>query len=493
MAEPGPRYSFDPLERRGVLLGLQPVQLLTVAVSAVAAFVADRLLARHGGHAIAGLLLLGGATSALWTRYGRPVSAWSVEAVSWFARRAGGPVLDDRPLQGIATRGSRESHLAAPVVGRRHRTTSPPGVSLALLDSEPGRPIGVVVDRRHGRWVATLPVKGRSFSLLDPADQARKLDGWRVALNSLGRPGTAVRRVQWIERSSPDGSGDLVSATQSMSTIGYAEGAASSYRDLIGRAAPAQLHETYVCVAVDGPPDIASAQGRRSEQVLRREVRLLEGQLRNADLAPAQPFDAHLLTRSISATYELDRPGEQRSGTSSTRGGAGSWPWPVAEDEHWSHVRSGRYYHATYWIADWPRVDVNPDFLTPLLVCEGRRTVSLVMAPVAPDRAAREVRSARAADAADEQLRSRAGFLPSARRGRETEGVMRREAELAEGHAEFRFSGYVTVHALGPDSLELACAEAEHAAQTAHLELRRLFGRQREALGWTLPMARGLR
>jgi hypothetical protein len=93
---------------------------------------------------------------------------------------------------------------------------------------------------------------------------------------------------------------------------------------------------------------------------------------------------------------------------------------------------------------------------------------------------------------ADEELRTRAGFLPSARRGREAEGVMRRESELAEGHADYRFSGYVTVTAADRDGLEAACVATEQAAQSAHLDLCRLYGRQAEAYTWTLPLARGL-
>lgn len=164
----------------------------------------------------------------------------------------------------------------------------------------------------------------------------------------------------------------------------------------------------------------------------------------------------------------------------------------MATDEAWSALRSDDTWHATYWISEWPRVEVNPDFLTPLLLCDGRRTVSVVMAPVPGDRAAREVRAARAADVADEELRSRAGFLPTARRSREAEGVIRREAELADGHADYRFSGYVTVTADDRAALEAGCVETEQAAQTAHLELRRLFGRQAEAFTWTLPLARGI-
>jgi hypothetical protein len=164
----------------------------------------------------------------------------------------------------------------------------------------------------------------------------------------------------------------------------------------------------------------------------------------------------------------------------------------MASDETWSAFRTDESWHATYWIAEWPRIEVTPDFLTPLLIGGGRRTVSVTMAAVPADRAMREVRSARTADLADSELRERAGFLPSARRVKEADGVTRRESELAEGHAEFRFSGYVTVSAPDKDGLDAASAEAEHAAQEAHVELRRLFGRQAEAFAWTLPLARGL-
>ena len=70
--------------------------------------------------------------------------------------------------------------------------------------------------------------------------------------------------------------------------------------------------------------------------------------------------------------------------------------------------------------------------------------------------------------------------------------MIRREAELADGHADYRFSGYVTVTAADRDGLEAACAETEQVAERAHLELRRLYGRQAEAFTWTLPLARGL-
>jgi hypothetical protein len=69
---------------------------------------------------------------------------------------------------------------------------------------------------------------------------------------------------------------------------------------------------------------------------------------------------------------------------------------------------------------------------------------------------------------------------------------LQRESELADGHAEFRFSGYVTVSGADRPGLEAACAEIEQAAQQSRIELRRLYGQQREAFTWTLPLGRGL-
>jgi hypothetical protein len=131
--------------------------------------------------------------------------------------------------------------------------------------------------------------------------------------------------------------------------------------------------------------------------------------------------------------------------------------------------------------------------LAPLLLAGTGRAVAVTFGPVAAEQSAREAVSARTADLADEELRRRAGVVPTARRQREAEGVSRREAELADGHAEYRFSGYVTVTGTSRAGLEASGAEMEQAARAAHLELRRLYGRQAEAFTWTLPLGRGLR
>ena len=158
----------------------------------------------------------------------------------------------------------------------------------------------------------------------------------------------------------------------------------------------------------------------------------------------------------------------------------------------WSRVRVDGTWHATYWVAEWPRTDAGPDFLGPLLLSSAvRRTMSVVMEPLGPIEASRKVEQARTADIADAELRRRGGFLATARRRREEEILVRREVELADGHAQYRFAGYVTVSASGPDELEDACGQVEQAAGQAGLELRRCYGDQADTFLCTLPLGRG--
>ena len=115
------------------------------------------------------------------------------------------------------------------------------------------------------------------------------------------------------------------------------------------------------------------------------------------------------------------------------------------------------------------------------------------MEPVSTLRAHREVEHAVLKGMSDEELRSQAGFASTARRRRAQETAARRERELADGHADYRLAGYITVTARSLEDLETRCGEIEQAAQQSFLEIRRLDGDQDVAFACTLPLARGLR
>jgi hypothetical protein len=467
VSSPVRTYRFHPLERRGLAVGLTVPQVATLAVGLLGALGAFRALGGPGGVGLALLLVALAGGAACWPLAGATPVQWAPVAWRWLAGRR-------RPL------------LALP-----GGSAAPPGVRLLAAPCAPGdEPLGVVEDRRSGSWAAVLPVAGRSFTLLDPTDKHRRLAAWGAVLASTARAGNPLYRLQWVERTVPSDRGALLRALDEAADPGRLPAAVDSYRELVRQVgATTTGHEVLLVVAVH--PRRAARQRRsfgRGEAatcaLLRRELRLLRGQLRTAELDPGAPLDLPRLVTTLRSAFD---PPSRRHPPN-----AAGAAWPLAWYDGWTAARVDGRLHATYWVAEWPRCEVGPDFLAPLLASGGARAVAVTMAPVPPERAVREVESAKTAELADAELRRRAGFVPTARHRRQAEGVREREAELADGHAELRFSGYVTVSGGDDAELETACAAVETAGHQAGLQLRRLYGQQAAALTWTLPLARGL-
>jgi hypothetical protein len=217
---------------------------------------------------------------------------------------------------------------------------------------------------------------------------------------------------------------------------------------------------------------------------LAREVSSLVRQLGDAEVEVESVLSVDDLVGQLQRTYE---PVARRDMSTPDD------PWPMAVAEDWGSVRVDGMLHTTFWIAEWPRVEVRSDFLAPLLLGSARASLSVVMEPLGADAAVRKVEASRTADLADAELRRRGGFVSTARHARESEVLARREAELAEGHASFRYSGYVTVSAATEEELTSACDAVLHAAGQSRLAMRRLYGDQASAYTCTLPLCRGLR
>lgn len=554
------RYLFHPLERRGVLLGLTAPQLATIAGGVLAGFVATTIVPGDGGLVACLAVLAVAAAVACLPVAGRPPVLWAPIAVSWLGRSRlgarsdaankgfvapssplavgpGRPLVRSSPYRGQlgmplpgGVRRRRAivqvpAGLRAPGEGSFHRrrqdsgprrSTIPPGIRLVQAPAVPGEDtFGVVRDLNAGTYGAVVPVESRSFPLLGPDDKERRLSSWASVLAALGRAGSPVHRIQWVESTAEGDDDELDQYFRCHAAPADAEKfprARASYESLVSRAGPASVnHDVLLFVSVSprmaGRALRAFGRGERGAAgLLRRELRLLHGQLRGAELTPGPPLEIERLESAIRASFDSvrrRRPVPSRpplDGGIGQEGGQGAPPaplssavgWPMATRDTWSHIRVDGTFHTIFWVSEWPRFQVGTDFLAPLMLTACKRTVSLVMSPVPPARAAREVESARTADLADAELRKRAGFVATARRRREAEGVTRREAELADGHTELRFSGYVRVTANDVEALESAAAEVEQAAQQSHLELRRLYGQQEQAFHWTLPIGRGL-
>lgn len=528
------RYRFGPLERRGLVAGWRGGQVACVTAGLV---VAVGLLRSEPPPldvltALAAVVLSIGV--ATWPIAGRTGEQWCPVVVAWMIRALGGgrrhlssvPTLGSvapvRAHQGTWRAPGPTTPGAAPAPGWRPRGGLPGALPGALrgcrLLAPPvggvgGLRLGVIHDARARTYTGVVAVSGSAFALLELDERHRRVAAWSSLLASLAREGSPVHRLQWLQRELPGEPSELTTRMCSRMVLPPEAPAARSYAEVVERAARlARSHQVLLALSIraDRSGREVRALGGGDEgacALLIREVRALLGALGGAEVLVQGALSPRMLTSTLRQAIEAwprgsftpvqvghaaesgqpaeaDQPADPR---------IYAWPWPIASETSWATHRTETTWHATYWIAEWPRVDVGPDFLAPLLLHSGvRHTMAVTMEPISPLKAARDVQQARTADLADAEIRRRGGFLTSARRGREAQAVNRREVELADGHAEYRFSGYVTVTARSSEALDADCARIEQAAGHARLELRRLYGQQDEAFTFTLPLGRGL-
>jgi hypothetical protein len=489
-------YRFGPLERRGLLGPVRAGQAGSLAIGMLIAIVVLDQSPSAAGVLIA--LLVFGASLALAVA---PVGSRTAEewapvaggfALRRITRRTRGRSLT--PVRGIRARRVRDSakiELDDPSADLPRALRGVRIIEVPYRD----RLLGALSERSGRRLTAVLACRVVAFSLLDPEAQERRLARWGLVLS--GAAGTAVRRIQWLERTAPAQGDELarwLHAERDPAIPLRGTPMIESYLELIGTTARVtQEHEILIAVQVDGQ----RVRDRSPVEALVEQTERLAQGLEAAEVAVLGALGPGQLARALRTAFDPYARAELAAldAADPTRDGlAAANAWPLGTDEAWDHYRSDGALHATYWIGGWPRVDVSPMFMDSLL---GRssvvRTVAVTFEPIPPQRSVREIEAAVTRDRADQELRRRFGQSETARQRQAQESTVRREAELAAGHGEVRLSGFVTVSGRDRDELRRASAEVlEHAAR-ARLELHRLYGQQADAFTFTLPLCRGLR
>jgi hypothetical protein len=517
MAEAAPQgrvhYRFSPLERRGVIAGWRGGQIVSVATGLVVAVMALRSRPSAAGLLLAVVGVGAGVALAFWPVRGRTGEQWLPLLVRLALARStgGGPQLAPGPRSGHPVRLDPDRPGAAVTVGdprpgrdrgRPARSARGPSVFAGLdivgapCGTDPGQgEMAMVIDRPARTATAVLAVRGHSFALLGHAEQDSTIAAWSRVLSSMAREGSDVHRVQWLESCLPDDGAAVRRHRTAHAVLGPESPAGRSYQALLDESSPAtRRHRVLLALSIHTSRSARSIRASGggpagTAAVLGREVQSLRRALEGTDVIVDGVLGPAALHRVL---REASSPVAEADESVTEREGPMAWPWPMALEAHWDAVHTDATWHATYWIAEWPRVEVTPDFLGPLLFSPLRRTITLTMEPVSPGRAARQVAQARTADIADGELRRRNGFLVTARQTREKESVEERDTELADGHAQYRFSGYVSVTAETRLALRAACAAVEQAAGQARVDLRLLYGEQDVAFTCSLPLGRGL-
>jgi hypothetical protein len=492
------RYQFGPLERRGLIGTMRPGQLLVLGASVLLTIMVVETLRSGAGLALGALLLTVGGLASFVPVGGRTLNEWVPVVASFFGRKLIGR---DRWRSGAPEAGTRFRGGEIPV-----RPPDPIGRVELLAFPFRGVELGVLADRSNGTYTAVIQARARSFVLLDPQDKAQRLAGWAGVVAGLAREGAPISRIQWLERTVPDDRNALNRYLREAldPSIGLDALPLQSYLRLTQAAGPVtEQHELYIALQLNASKAakaVKQAGGRDTGacMVLARELDTMARRLEQAEVEVMHALGPRRLAATIRLAYDPNaRTNLARLATvdpSREDGVSARNAWPRRTSTHWGYYRTNDVVHATYWIAEWPRIDVGPDFMAPLLVqTRCMRTVSVTMEPVPPLKAMRAVGFAKTADVADEELRQKLGFIGTAKRRNQADAVARREQELADGHADVRFSGYITVTADDTEELAAACGEVEHAAGQCRLEIQRCDGEQDSSFTFTLPMCRGLK
>jgi hypothetical protein len=357
--------------------------------------------------------------------------------------------------------------------------------------------VGAVTDRRTGTVSATVPVQPGGFCLLNRSEQERLIGGWGDVLGGFCRERSTVASVRWTETMAPVG---LNGCRRFLAANGRGKPEPlDDYRQLLEDAeATSSGHQILVTVTV-AERRVRGRGGQRgaaATDALLEEVRLLTARLHAAGIEaglPLSPAELADIIRHGVDPHALGAPGDFPSVAAAAGVMTMTRPAPLATDAAWSHVRVDGSAHRSFWVAEWPRLDMPPNWMEPLLMQPGAvRTISLIYEPVPPVRSRRQVDREATKLASDEEQRARSGFRIGARHHRQQGALAEREAELVAGYAELCFAGFLTVSTPDPDELDRACGEYLQAAAQSGLELRPLHGRHDLGLLCTLPVGRGL-
>lgn len=469
---------FSRLTRRGIMLGLSLPQLIVLSI---------------GVFSIVGALYAGGGMLLAWTAPiwllsatlawvpvgSRKLVEWVPVTTRWFART-------------VAKQRTFRRKIVKP---RPAGTLALPGDATALREwHDPESGAAMIHDPYAHTLTAIVGVSHPAFVLLDPGEQDRRVSTWGRVLATMCRSGR-IAQLQVLERTLPDGGSGLLEWWRSR---GHDDGSWTSnvYRELIERAGPAgERHATTISLALDmraATKQIRTNGGgiKGAAAVLRQEMTTLTTALRAADLAIIGWLSPSEVAVILRAAYDpasaaiLERHGD--IGRSLATAG------PVAVTETWDKLRSDSAHHAVLWISEWPRSQVFPGFLSPVLLSTGiQRSFTMLCTPIRSDAATRDIRKKKTELISDSAQRQKMGQIEDAAQTAEYGDVLQQEADLTAGHGVLRFTGLISVSAPTPDELDTAVAAIEQAAIQASCETRRLVGQQAQAFtAVALPLCR---
>ncbi len=166
---------------------------------------------------------------------------------------------------------------------------------------------------------------------------------------------------------------------------------------------------------------------------------------------------------------------------------------PMAVQEHWDYLRTDTSFHAVLWLTEWPRGQVYPTFLAPLVLTPGiDRRLTLLFEPIPTVKAIKQVQHDKTELISNAHDKQKLGQVANLADADELADTLQREAEINAGHGDMGYAGLLVISGPTLDELTLAVGAIRQAAIQANCEARVLAGQQMQAFAAAaLPLTRG--
>ena len=483
-------YRISPLDDTGVFLGLSLPQLVVGCTAA-----------------------LGGALVIVFLSVPIGIAVTMIGAGLALGRFTGEPVLHQLPnVARTVLQGTRDKtwYQPLPLLGPTTdpKRLPPPLARQELLTVNPSAygveldgPVAVIRERTAGLYAVSLRIAGRQFGLLEPHEQDYQLAQWSKVLHGFVAERPAIASIRWTEWAAPAGVDEQRTWLDRHIANQHLPDVLASYQTLLASLADtATRHEVIVTITTNASKVRLQKRHKGNRhaaiiETLLTETRSLIGRLETAELT-ARILDPNEWARAMRLRLDPDSRQIIERRTRTLGNDAAITPTnvlPTSITTSRTSTRIDGAVHRSYWVTEWPRLDVPGDWLTPLLAyATHTRAVTVFFEPIPRSKSHRAITAQATKIEADVTHRTEKGFRVGARHRRAAQAVHEREEELVAGHAELSFGAIVTITAADDDALDRACNDTTQVAAGVGIELRPLHGRHDEALLATLPCARAV-
>lgn len=344
-----------------------------------------------------------------------------------------------------------------------------------------------------------MRIAGRQFGLLEPDAQDQQLAQWARALHGFVSERPAIASIRWTEWAAPAGIEAQRIWLDEHLAAQHLPDVLASYQALLSSLSETATRHEVLLTLTTHPSRIRLTKRHHHNrhqaviEALLEETRALLGRLDAAELT-VRVLDPNEWARAMRLRLDPDsrtilERRERTLGNDTAITPANVLPTSITVAR--TCIRLDDAVHRSYWVTEWPRLDVHGDWLSPVLAYAAHtRAITVFFEPVPRSRSQRAITAQATKIEADVAHRAEKGFRIGARHRRQERAVLERDEELVAGHAELSFGAIITITAPDDDTLDRACADTTQIAASTGIELRPLHGRHDEALLASLPCAR---